>query len=311
MTKCDTSAACYLRKIGPAGKIREHMPVRRPPNQIDRAAAFPSFLIAVLAGAKRSAHANWLRRDRALHALLGLDRFPCGDTIRNLFRQFGMGHAEPLFAPPIEWQMQRAPARAEGCSLDLDSTVFERRGRQEGALKGHNPRKHGRPSHHPLLAVLSEARFLLPGWLRSGNCGGSRGVVELLEEALALWGQRQAIGLVRADSGFFDDKLPSFPGQRCLPCIVVTRPTKWVHRESQRVQQWVELDANYAVGEFRLALHGWTARRRFVVIRERVRESRASLGRKRIEAPGCSFRIFVTSLDGRRRARDPRRCRRS
>jgi hypothetical protein len=77
----------YLRKIDLAGKIREHMPVRwRSPNPIDPTATFTSFLIAVLVGAKRFAHANWLRGDRALHALLGLDRFPCDDTIRNLFR---------------------------------------------------------------------------------------------------------------------------------------------------------------------------------------------------------------------------------
>ncbi|MBK7926463.1 MAG: transposase [Bryobacterales bacterium] len=243
----------YLRKIDLAGKIGEHMPVRwRSPNHIDPTATFTSFLIAVLLGAKRFAHANWLRGDRALQALLGLQRFPSDDTIRNLFRRFTMGNVERLFAPLMEWQMQRVPARAEGHSLDLDSTIFERYGRQEGSLKGHNPRKHGRPSHHPLLAVLSEAHFILHGWLRSGNCGSSRGVVEFLEEALALWGQRQTIRLVRADSGFFDDKLLSFLEQRYLPYIVVTRLTKWVKREAQRIQQWVELDANYAVGEFRL-----------------------------------------------------------
>src|SRR5438876_12452854 len=72
--------------------------------------------------------------------------------------------------------MERLPEREGGYSLDLDSTVFERYGRQEGALKGPNPRKHGRPSHHPLLAVLAEAHFILHGWLRSGNCGtGARG----------------------------------------------------------------------------------------------------------------------------------------
>jgi len=286
----------YLRKIDLASKIREHMPVHwRSPNQIDPTATFTSFLIAVLLGAKRFAHANWLRGDRALQALLGLKRFPSDDTIRNLFRRFTMGNVERLFAPLMEWQMQRVPARAEGYSLDLDSTIFERYGRQEGSLKGHNPRKHGRPSHHPLLAVLSEAHFLLHGWLRSGNCGSSRGVVEFLEEALALWGQRQTIRLVRADSGFFDDKLLSFLEQRCLPYIVVTRLTKWVKREAQQVQQWTELDANYAAGEFQLTLHGWSTQRRFVVIRERVRENRASVGRKLIDVPGYTFRIFVTN----------------
>ena len=44
-------------------------------------------------------------------------------------------------------------------------------GRQQGALRGPNPRKHGRPSHPPLVAVLAEAHFLLHGWLRSENCG--------------------------------------------------------------------------------------------------------------------------------------------
>jgi len=34
--------------------------------------------------------------------------------------------------------------------------------------------------------VLAEAHFLLHGWLRSGNCGSARGVVEFLKEALAL-----------------------------------------------------------------------------------------------------------------------------
>ena len=38
--------------------------------------------------------------------------------------------------------------------MNLDSTVLTRYGQQEGAKKGYNPRKHGRPSHHPLLAFL-------------------------------------------------------------------------------------------------------------------------------------------------------------
>jgi len=173
--------------------------------------------------------------------------------------------------------------------------VFERYGQQEGSLKGHNPRKHGRPSHHPLLAVLGEAHFLLHGWLRSGNCGTARGVEEFLKEALALWGQRQKIRLLRADSGFFEDQLLSFLEQRRLPYIVVARLTKWVKRAAQRVEQWRELDENFAVGEFRLQLHGWSVERRFAVIRERVREGRDSVGRKLIDVPGYTFRVFVTS----------------
>src|SRR5437868_5010446 len=286
----------FLGKIGFVEAVRKHMPiVWKSPNHIDPSSTFTAFLVAVLVGAKRFAHASLLRGDRALHALLGMDRFPTDDTIRNLFSAFGMGEVQRLYEPLAEWQMQRLPRREEGYSLDLDSTVFERYGQQEGSLKGHNPRKHGRPSHHPLLAVLSEAHFLLHGWLRSGNCGTSRGVEEFLKEALALWGQREKIRLLRADSGFFDDKLLSFLEQRLLPYIVVAKLTPWVKRAAQRVEQWTILDDDYAVGEFGLKLLGWSVERRFVVIREQVREGGDSVGRKLIDVPGYTFRIFVTN----------------
>jgi len=286
----------FLDKIGFAKALRQHMPIRwKSPNQIEPAATFTAFLMAVLVGARRFAHASLLRGDRTLHVLLGMERFPTDDTIRNLFRAFGMGQVQRLYEPLAEWQMQRLPKRDEGYTLDLDSTVLERYGRQEGSLKGHNPRKHGRPSHHPLLAVLSEAHFLLHGWLRSGNCGTSRGVEEFLKEALALWGQREKIRLLRADSGFFDDKLLRFLEQRLLPYIVVAKLTPWVKRAAQRVEQWTMLDHDYAVGEFQLQLHSWSVERRFVVIREQVREGRDSVGRKLIDVPGYTFRVFVTS----------------
>ena len=105
----------YLRRIDLAGKIRSYMPICwRSPNSIDPTSRFIAFLMAVLAGAKRFAHANWLRGDRALHALLGIERFPVDDTIRNLFRAFTMGNVQRFFEPLAAWQMERLPVRAEG-----------------------------------------------------------------------------------------------------------------------------------------------------------------------------------------------------
>jgi Transposase DDE domain group 1 len=71
--------------------------------------------------------------------------------------------------------------------------------------------------------------------------------------------------------------------------------TKWVQGAAQRVEQWRILDENYAIGEFRLKLWGWQTERRFIAVRERVRESRPSVGRKLIDVPGYTFRVFVTS----------------
>jgi len=287
----------FLRRIGYGPAVRLHLPFSlTSPNAIDPVETFTAFLLSVVAGARRFAHTSVLRSDVALHALLGICRFPIDDTVRNLFKRFGQGQCQRFFSGLWSWQLERLPACSSGYSLDLDSTVFERYGRQQGALRGPNPRKHGRPSHHPLVAVLAEAHFLLHGWLRSGNCGTSRGVVEFLKEALALLPEKHALRVVRADAGFFDQQLLGFLEERGLHYIVVARLTRWLKREAARVTAWRAVDQNYAVGEFSLQLFGWDRPRRFVVIREELRAERASLGRKLLEVPGYTFRLFVTDL---------------
>jgi hypothetical protein len=87
----------FIQKIDLVGTLRRHMPIQwKSPNHIDPTDTFLAFLITVLTGAKRFAHAALLRGDQALQALLGMKRFPIDDTIRNLFREFGMGHVQRL-----------------------------------------------------------------------------------------------------------------------------------------------------------------------------------------------------------------------
>jgi hypothetical protein len=101
---------------------------------------------------------------------------------------------------------------------------------------------------------------------------------------------------VRADSGFFAEALLKYLEERKLGYIVVAKLTPWLKREAARVTEWRALDETYPVGEFRLQLLGWNGARRFVVVREEIRESKASLGRKLFSIPGYTFRIFVTNL---------------
>jgi hypothetical protein len=56
-----------------------------------------------------------------------------------------------------------------------------------------------------------------------------------------------------------------------------------------------DLDSTYSVAEFKKQLHGWTQERRIVVVRELLRE-KLSLGRRLLDVPGYTFRLFVTSL---------------
>jgi len=287
----------FLRQVGYREAVDKYLPFHlTSPNAIDPVETFTAFLLSVVVGARRFAHTSMLRADVALHALLGIARFPVDDTIRNLFKRFSQGQGQRFFSGLWSWQLERLPECGSGYSLDLDSTVFERYGQQQGALRGPNPRKHGRPSHHPLVAVLAEAHFLLHGWLRSGNCGTARGAVEFLKEALALLPEKHRLRVLRADAGFFDQQLLGFLEQRGLSYIVVARMTPWLKREAARVTQWRALDEYYAVGEFSLQLLGWDRPRRFVAIREQLRAERPSLGRKLLDVPGYTFRVFVSNL---------------
>jgi hypothetical protein len=78
-----------LRQVGYREAVSKHLPFRLTSlNAIDPVETFTAFLFSVVAGARRFAHTSLLRADVALHALLGITRFPVDDSIRNLFKRF-------------------------------------------------------------------------------------------------------------------------------------------------------------------------------------------------------------------------------
>lgn len=286
----------FLSQSGYAQVVEKHLPWQlNSPNAIPLAHTLTAFCIGVVTGARRFAHTEIARADRALHALLGLERWPGADTVRALFHRFSQGTVQSFWRPLWSWLLGLVQCPTAGFSLDLDSTVFQRAGHQQGAAKGYNPRRPGRKSHHPLLAVLAEVPFVLHGWLRSGNTGAARGAVGFLGEALALLPRHFHIRCVRADSGFFEDPFLTFLEQRSLPYLVVARMTVQLKRRAAAIKDWQGVDEHYAVGEFKAQLQGWSVARRFVVVREQVREDKEAVGRKLIDVPGYTFRIWVTN----------------
>jgi hypothetical protein len=144
--------------------------------------------------------------------------------------------------------------------------------------------------------VLAEAPFVLHAWLRSGNTAAGRGVIAFLAEALALLPSGWKLRCVRADSGFFDKALLGFLEDRAIPYIVVARLTVEIKRRLHGLNSWQEIqDGDYAVASFHAQLAGWDQQRRLVVVRERVRQEKAAVGRKLIDVPGYTFRVWVTN----------------
>ena len=95
----------FLGQIGFARQVQEHLPFSEPAsnNAIPLAHCLTAFLMSVVVGARRFAHCQWLRADRVLHSMLGLERFPGDDTIRNFFRRFSQADIEVFWRPLWRW----------------------------------------------------------------------------------------------------------------------------------------------------------------------------------------------------------------
>src|SRR5512136_2467804 len=64
----------FLGQIGFAREVQQRLPFAEPTsnNAIPLAHALTAFLLAVVVGARRFAHTEWLRADRVVHTFLGL-----------------------------------------------------------------------------------------------------------------------------------------------------------------------------------------------------------------------------------------------
>jgi DNA-directed RNA polymerase subunit N (RpoN/RPB10) len=291
----------WLGNLGLPAKLEELMPfILRSPNAINPAHTLLAFLLTVVLGGARFAHSDWLRFDHALHAMAGIPRFPGKDAVRRFFHRFTQGDIERFWRPLWAWLLAFWTPPAGGFSLDLDSSVFQRSGAQEGAAKGYNPSRPGRLSHHPLLAALAEAPLILHTWSRSGNTASGRGVVAFLIEALGLLPKNWTVRCVRADSGFFEQGLLAFLEERGLSYIITAKMTRNVKSKLTNIPEadWRSLDKKFSVASFCTALMGWKRKRRFVVVRERTNREKGrgkAKGRKLMDVPGYTYRVFVTN----------------
>jgi hypothetical protein len=265
-------------------------PNATPPHQI-----LLAFFAGVLAGARRFAQLAVLRADEPIRQLFGLRRFPSTATFTRFFRRFSAKTVTETFAPLFASCLAHLPRRREGYTLDLDSSVFERYGTQEGALKGYNPKKRGRPSHHPLFAVLAEARCIAHVWLRSGNTGAARGATAFLAEVRALLPAHLAPTLVRADSGFFDEAFLLALEAAQLPYIVAARFTNPLQAAVYRLALR-PFAPGLEVAELPYQALRWRTARRLIVVREELARRPAARGRELFHAPGYRFHAVVTTL---------------
>lgn len=231
-------------------------------------------IVSIWCGAARFCHTDITRLDSTLTRLFDWPRAAGHKAIVRLFQRFDLGTASRLQASSYRWLFDKL--RLNPITLDVDSTVVTRwGGKIEGANKGYNPKHHGRASHHPLLAFVSDWRLVANLWLRPGTSHTANNALAFLEATLANLGQT-AVGLFRADSGFYDKAIMGWLADKRIAFIISAKLTTALQQAIVDQCKWQEVADGIEVSELRYQASGWDRDQRLVVVRQHVRRATAA-----------------------------------
>ena len=121
-------------------------------------------------------------------------------------------------------------------NVNLDSSVLIRYGNQQGAKRGYNPKKRGRPSHHPLLAFLGTG-YVVNVWNRFGDTGTGQGAVNFFRQTLMVLVKEFRITHVLCDSGFYEIDFIEYLEEKSFSYIISVPISHTIQREILQVKQ--------------------------------------------------------------------------
>jgi len=166
------------------------------------------FGLTVFAGGRRFTHSVFLGDSMEVYKkMFDINRMVKSDTaLTRLFNKINSFKLAELFSDKL-WTYtfdKIFPFNDISADyLNFDSSVFTRYGHQEGAKKGYNSKKKGRPSHHPIFAFLNQSKYIVNLWNREGSASSGNGIVEFAKQTISrLTGRLKLLASV-ADTGFY------------------------------------------------------------------------------------------------------------
>ncbi len=240
------------------------------------------FITSIWCGANRFLHTEVTRHDVALGKIFDWKNTPGQDTYKRFFSKFTQTTNQKVSDSFYSWIFDNI--KFDTFTLDVDSSVMTRYGEQDGAKKGYNPSKKGRPSHHPLIAFIADVKLVANMWLRSGDCSSANNFLSFLEDTLSKL-KNKTISLIRLDSGFFQSDILDYLEEKVMDYIVAVKFTQPVQRMIQACSNWIVLDTGIEICEQMYQSDSWKKPRRIVIVRQKIKD--------RPQATGKQLRLFA------------------
>ena len=269
-----------------------------------------TILLSVLSGHCRYAHITALRGDSVNPDLLGMKRVMSEDSIRRAMIKIEEEAG-------VRWAQEHldlctAPLLIEPWILDVDSSVKLLYGHQEGAVKGYNPKKPGRPSHSYHIYMIANLRLVLDVEVQAGNLMSANHTAPDLWKLLDRLGPAAYPKFIRGDSAFGTDAVMMEAEARGLDYLFKMKLTKKVKElivRSSNQTNWTPAGPGFEALESTIKLQGWTKERRAIVIRKKLQKeliaADAKENKKQLELPFTEvittkepyeYAVLVTSL---------------
>ena len=256
------------------------------------------FMAGIVAGADKLTRVAWLRGDPVVPQIFQLKRVPSQSTLSRFFAGFAnLKQSLGCFQPLWHWALERLPQRAQGYTLDLDSTaLLHEDGHQEGVKVGYT-RVGLKPCLHPLLAVLAEAQLCAQFWLRPGDSHCANNVLAFTETLLANLPSKISLRLVRADAGFQNDAWLSLLENKGLRYVVAADFSVPVKNFLRRETRWhpTGIEGVEVADEVHTSRSA-SRPRRLVLLRRRLDAPGRGGGKLLLDCPGYKYQALLTSL---------------
>ena len=182
-------------------------------------------------------------------------------------------------------------------TIDIDSSVINVEGHQEGATKGYNPKKLGNRCYNIQFAFCDELKAYVTGFVRSGNAYTANGATELIKEIVTTLKTSDLEIFFRMDSGYFDEEI--IETIESLGCKFLIKAKAYATLVSQVTASSAVFHKGInerETAELIIKLDKWKKKRRFIVSRVLKPENeRAQLCL--LEGSEYDYFFFVTNTD--------------
>lgn len=187
--------------------------------------------------------------------------------------------------------------KLKSITIDIDSSVVNVEGHQEGTAKGYNPKKPGNLCYNIQFAFCDELKAYITGFVRSGNTYTANGAAEMIKEIVAHIKTDDLEILFRMDSGYFDDDIiTSIESAGCQYLIKGKAYPTLASQVTAPTISFTKGEENRETTELVTKLNTWDKDRRFVVSRVlKPEKDRSQLSF--LEGSDFEYFFFVTNTE--------------